>query len=507
MNGFSVSADSLSSDGDGISSDFLARHTTDRSLTEYSQFIRYSDALRSYTASAVDPVLSIPVRENFVPTHLQWRCASDPSVDDASPGRTNRDPMPGVVMRPCTPSSDNPTYDDVLPGEAVAVGDAAKIITDIDNLVVSASGSVCSRDTDGREGVHATLVRLLDECCAEPGVVGEAAEVIPNAGSSVGSSSGSPRFRDAGLEVLVRQYRETVTALEQELWQRLDEERRLLQSATAQFSGEDTRNTIPMLEIGYSSLTLLRCSLLRVDDEIVQNCTLVEQVSSGQTRQDQALAQSPIETRQDQVLAQSPVETRQEEVVPPAVAEPKQACEHYQRRCYVRFSCCINYFACHRCHNNSGTCDNTEAKALNATHLKCAQCKVVQVINENSQRCSNCSTVFSEYFCAKCKHFTSMNKNPFHCEKCGICRIFKDRSFHCDICNVCLDKRLEGKHTCRPDSGHDECCICLEDAFSGCQILPCSHKVHRECAIAMIQNGVRTCPVCRTSLYTPAVRG
>ena len=29
-----------------------------------------------------------------------------------------------------------------------------------------------------------------------------------------------------------------------------------------------------------------------------------------------------------------------------------------------------------------------------------------------------------------------------------------------------------------------------QDAFSGCQILPCSHKVHKECAIAMIQNGV-----------------
>ena len=37
-----------------------------------------------------------------------------------------------------------------------------------------------------------------------------------------------------------------------------------------------------------------------------------------------------------------------------------------------------------------------------------------------------------------------------------------DKSFHCDVCNVCLDKRLEGKHKCRPDSGHDECCICLE---------------------------------------------
>ena len=41
-------------------------------------------------------------------------------------------------------------------------------------------------------------------------------------------------------------------------------------------------------------------------------------------------------------------------------------------------------------------------------------------------------------------------------------RIHRDKSFHCDVCNVCLDKRLQGKHKCRPDSGHDECCICLE---------------------------------------------
>ena len=41
-------------------------------------------------------------------------------------------------------------------------------------------------------------------------------------------------------------------------------------------------------------------------------------------------------------------------------------------------------------------------------------------------------------------------------------RIHEDKSFHCEVCNVCLDKRLEGNHKCRPDSGHDECCICLE---------------------------------------------
>ena len=79
-----------------------------------------------------------------------------------------------------------------------------------------------------------------------------------------------------------------------------------------------------------------------------------------------------------------------------------------------------------------------------------------------SQTCQSCGTKFSEYFCTKCKHFTGVEKKPYHCDKCGICRIHKDRSFHCEVCNVCLDKRLQGKHKCRPDSGHDECCICLE---------------------------------------------
>ena len=403
-------------------------------------------------------------------------------------------------------------------------GGAAEVVTRIDNSVDASSGSVSSSDTDGREGVLAALTRLLDESCAAPEsgvVVGESAEVITRVGNLVDASSGSVsscdtnleelvylsdentaaseamgdaeeiiavangqggyRFRDAGLEVLVSRYREAAAALEQGLWQRLDEEQRLLQLATDQLSGEDTRHTIPTLETGYSSLAILRCSLLELDDEIVQNCALVERVSS----------------------ARLPVVARPEEAVQPAAnAEPKSLCTHYTRRCYVQFSCCMGFFPCHRCHNDSENCTNKESRASDATHLKCAKCRVVQAINEDSQRCSSCKIVLSEYFCARCKHFTSNEKNPFHCEKCGICRIHKDRSFHCEVCNVCLDTRLLGRHTCRPDSGHDECCICLEDAFSGCQILPCSHKVHRECAIAMIQNGVRSCPVCRHPLYS-----
>ena len=37
---------------------------------------------------------------------------------------------------------------------------------------------------------------------------------------------------------------------------------------------------------------------------------------------------------------------------------------------------------------------------------------------------------------------------------------------------MCLDRRLEGNHKCRPDSGHDECCICLEVGERGAHLQP-----------------------------------
>lgn len=178
-------------------------------------------------------------------------------------------------------------------------------------------------------------------------------------------------------------------------------------------------------------------------------------------------------------------------------------CQHYQRRCRVKFDCCDVFYACHRCHNDSGECSIDKRSASEATHYKCSMCNHEGEIDENSQRCSNCRSSMSAYYCSVCKHFTSRESDPYHCEKCGICRIHKNKSFHCDVCNICLDKRLKNKHKCRPDSGHERCGICLEDAFSGCQVLPCSHKVHRECAVAMIQNNVTSCPVCRHPLYSP----
>ena len=66
----------------------------------------------------------------------------------------------------------------------------------------------------------------------------------------------------------------------------------------------------------------------------------------------------------------------------PVTGQSLWLCEHYQRHCRVRFPCCNNFYSCHRCHNNSKECENEEAKASHATHLKCSYCHHEQEVNE-----------------------------------------------------------------------------------------------------------------------------
>ena len=58
----------------------------------------------------------------------------------------------------------------------------------------------------------------------------------------------------------------------------------------------------------------------------------------------------------------------------PVQESPLWQCQHYQRRCSVRFPCCGVFYPCHRCHNGSGECDADDKKANQATHVKCASC-------------------------------------------------------------------------------------------------------------------------------------
>ena len=53
---------------------------------------------------------------------------------------------------------------------------------------------------------------------------------------------------------------------------------------------------------------------------------------------------------------------------------PFWQCEHYQRHCTVKFSCCAMFYPCQHCHNLSGTCPANDKKARHATHVKCGNC-------------------------------------------------------------------------------------------------------------------------------------
>ncbi|XP_022788996.1 uncharacterized protein LOC111328758 isoform X2 [Stylophora pistillata] len=296
------------------------------------------------------------------------------------------------------------------------------------------------------------------------------------------------------------------------------------------FANQDTDNQGPLGVLNNNSLQSCDDSIADLERRVADTCSFVQKTLKEREVKEKAMKEKERRKKEERARKEQQARERRErearearqtecsndteEARNPtsggretpsqntAGAEGQQwLCEHYQRLCRVKFPCCGKFFPCHRCHNNSG-CSNDNSKAREVYFLECSICGHQQEINQDAHTCARCKTRFSAYFCSVCKHFTSTDKNPYHCTKCGICRIFKDRSFHCDVCNVCLDKRLEGRHSCRENSGHDECCICLEDAFSGCQILPCSHKVHRECAIAMIQNGVRSCPICRHPLYS-----
>lgn len=97
-------------------------------------------------------------------------------------------------------------------------------------------------------------------------------------------------------------------------------------------------------------------------------------------------------------------------------------CSHYKRRCYVKFSCCNEYWPCHRCHNNESQCGGKRLKSRDTKFVRCLNCGTQQPFSEKSQFCTKCHMKFAKYFCHICKHLTGTDDNPYHCQKCGICR-------------------------------------------------------------------------------------
>ena len=512
------SAGDSSSGNLGITPKFMVRHATGPGLLENPRSFQVNDVPHRHTACVTKPVLSIPARRgNAPPTELPWHCASEQSIEPPST-RISPAAVPEIVA--CPHSSDDATLD---------VGRAAEIIPETDSQAESSAG--------GASLSHAYLEELMpvidDTITALRSMtISNAEETIPREGILAEASDGSQRCRDSRLE-------ELSTASLMQLWQQvylshayleelihaIDDITTTVRSMTVSDAGESIPREGVLTEASDDSQ---RCRDTRPGEfstasfpELLQRGVRIQeplQSVAGQSPGGQPGTNIPSgsgikkntangSATAGQLAGEQTKPGQAQSWPPQHTAEQKRQgegalCHHYRRRCYVRFPCCSSYFACHRCHNEDQKCDNTARRAKDATHLKCAECQTEQVISENSSHCPACKIKLSEYFCWICKHFTCKEKNPFHCDKCGICRIHQDSSFHCDVCDVCLDKRLQGRHKCRPDNQHEECCICFEDTFSGCRHLPCSHKVHEECLNAMIQNEVKTCPICRHPLFT-----
>jgi len=54
------------------------------------------------------------------------------------------------------------------------------------------------------------------------------------------------------------------------------------------------------------------------------------------------------------------------------------------------------------------------------------------------------------------------------------------------------------------DNEEDECCICFEKMKKACTFLPCTHKLHNDCAVKWFQLYRKDeCPICRINIYKP----
>ena len=144
-------------------------------------------------------------------------------------------------------------------------------------------------------------------------------------------------------------------------------------------------------DFGTDSVESTDNSLLELEQRVEEACALVERVF--REREEREEFGREIERKEREIREQRARKRREREAreLEEASRWPQQQeqitgrsqwlCEHYQRHCRVRFPCCSHFYSCHRCHNNSKACDNEEAKASHATHLKCSFCHHEQEVS------------------------------------------------------------------------------------------------------------------------------
>ena len=155
-------------------------------------------------------------------------------------------------------------------------------------------------------------------------------------------------------------------------------------------AGNSRVSVLSNTDFGTDSIEASDNSLLALERRVAEACALVERVLREREEREQFGRE--IERKEQLIREQRARERREREERELREAEnwPQQQeainarsqwlCEHYQRHCRVRFPCCTQFYPCHRCHNISKACDNEEAKACHATHLKCSHCQHEQEV-------------------------------------------------------------------------------------------------------------------------------
>ena len=157
-------------------------------------------------------------------------------------------------------------------------------------------------------------------------------------------------------------------------------------------SSAQSGGSMPNENYGTESVESTDNSLLELEQRVEEACAMVERVL--REREEREEFGREIERKEREIRAERARKKREREAreleeargwpqqQEPVTGQSLWLCEHYQRHCRVRFPCCNNFYSCHRCHNNSKECENEEAKASHATHLKCSYCHHEQEVNE-----------------------------------------------------------------------------------------------------------------------------
>ena len=154
---------------------------------------------------------------------------------------------------------------------------------------------------------------------------------------------------------------------------------------------DHSRGALLNRDNGTNDIEPIDDSLLALERRVADASALVERVLREREEREQFEREIERKERMIRERRERERREREEREIQEAEQWPQQQeavsarspwlCEHYQRHCRVRFPCCTQFYPCHRCHNTSRNCENEEAKACHATHLKCSFCEHEQEVS------------------------------------------------------------------------------------------------------------------------------